>query len=93
YDGAADYNVFEQFIYKVHTWVNDTGFNEVFLKGKARMLYMNIVAPNLETYDMHLLSQELVEYCFQPDIKAQLRCKFNALKQSDRGFMDFIRKL
>ncbi|KAF8598001.1 hypothetical protein BDV93DRAFT_451882, partial [Ceratobasidium sp. AG-I] len=101
YDSTADYDTFEQFIYEVHTWVDDTGFNEAeavrhvksFLKGKAGMFYMNIVAPNPETYDMHLLSQELFEYCFPPDIKAQLRRKFNALKQSDRGFKDFVREL
>lgn len=101
YDGTPNYDTFEQFIYEVSTWIEDTGFNEAeavrhvksFLKEKAGTFYMNMVAPNPEGYDMQLLSQELFEYCFPPDIKARLRKKFTQLHQTDRGFKDFVREL
>ncbi|KAG8720806.1 hypothetical protein FRC09_008934 [Ceratobasidium sp. 395] len=97
YDGAADFDVYEQWLFKMHTWIRDTGFDEeeavvhtkAFLKGKAGTFYMNNVAPRPEIYDFQRLTVELFAYCFPPDINARLRRKFMSLKQTDRGFKDF----
>ncbi|KAG8685684.1 hypothetical protein FRC11_010221 [Ceratobasidium sp. 423] len=97
YIGNPDYDVFEQFVYEVETWVEDTGFEEKdtvrhvkgFLKDKAASFYMDHVAPEITKYMMKKLFQELFEYCFPPDVKARLRQRFMSLHQSDRGFKDF----
>ncbi|EUC65737.1 hypothetical protein RSOL_452840, partial [Rhizoctonia solani AG-3 Rhs1AP] len=97
YTGTQDYDIFEQFVYEVETWVEDTGFKEKdairhvkgFLKDKAATFYMDHVAPEITTYTMKKLFQELFEYCFPPDVKARLRRRFMSLNQSDRGFKDF----
>ncbi|EUC58433.1 aspartyl protease [Rhizoctonia solani AG-3 Rhs1AP] len=101
YTGTQDYDIFEQFVYEVETWVEDTGFKEKdairhvkgFLKDKAATFYMDHVAPEITTYTMKKLFQELFEYCFPPDVKARLRRRFMSLNQSDRGFKDFTRQL
>ncbi|KAG8689120.1 hypothetical protein FRC11_004054 [Ceratobasidium sp. 423] len=101
YVGNPDYDVFEQFMYKVETWVEDTGFEEKdvvrhvkgFLKDKAASFYMDHVAPEITKYMMKKLFQELFKYCFPPDIKARLRWHFMSLHQLDHGFKDFTRQL
>ncbi|KAG8789395.1 hypothetical protein FRC12_013589 [Ceratobasidium sp. 428] len=82
YDGAADFNAYEQWLFEMHTWIRDPGFDEeeavlhtkAFLEGKK-------------------VTVELFAYCFPPDINARLRKKFAGLKQADKGLRDFIRAL
>ncbi|KAG8751000.1 hypothetical protein FRC11_009815, partial [Ceratobasidium sp. 423] len=75
YTRNPDYDIFEQFMYEVETWVEDTGFEERdtvrhvkgFLKDKAASFYMDHIAPEITKYTMKKLFQELFEYCFPPD--------------------------
>ncbi|QRW24059.1 Transposon Ty3-I Gag-Pol polyprotein [Rhizoctonia solani] len=101
YNGSNDFNTFEQFVYEVETWQEDTGFEDYkavrhvksFLKDKAASYYMLHVAPNVTQYTLTLVFQGLFDYCFPPDSQARIRRKFNNMTQSDRGFRDFYRKL
>ncbi|QRV79860.1 Transposon Tf2-1 polyprotein [Ceratobasidium sp. AG-Ba] len=101
YNGKSNYDIYEQFVYEVDTWVQDTGFSDReaiqhikgFLKDKAATFYMNHVAPNPRKYTMTELWSELFEYCFPPDVKARQRKKFYQTHQSERGFRDFVREL
>ncbi|KAG8788079.1 hypothetical protein FRC12_014954 [Ceratobasidium sp. 428] len=98
YEGAADFDAYTQWLFKMHTWICNIGFDEeeavthtkAFLKGKAGMFYMNNVAPRLDQYNFQCLKLELFAYCFPLDINARLRRKFMSLKQTDRGFKDFV---
>ncbi|KDN48928.1 hypothetical protein RSAG8_02281, partial [Rhizoctonia solani AG-8 WAC10335] len=101
YDGSSDFDVYEQFVYEVETWVEDTGFEDYeavrhikgFLKDKAAIFYMSHVAPEVSKYTLTLVFQELFDYCFPPDIKAQIRYEFNNMVQMDSSFRDFYREL
>ncbi|QRW12654.1 Transposon Tf2-1 polyprotein [Ceratobasidium sp. AG-Ba] len=101
YNGESNYDIYEQFVYEVDTWVQDTGFSDReairhikgFLKDKAATFYMNHVAPNPRKYTMTELWSELFEYCFPPDVKARQRKKFYQTHQSERGFRDFVCEL
>ncbi|QRV92250.1 Transposon Ty3-I Gag-Pol polyprotein [Ceratobasidium sp. AG-Ba] len=101
YDGSANFKIYKQWMFEIMTWINDTGFDDEeavrrlisFMKGRASDFYMYNVAPRPEEYDVKKLGNELFEYCFPADINARLRHKFSTLKQSDRGFKDFVREL
>ncbi|QRW23678.1 Pol polyprotein/retrotransposon [Rhizoctonia solani] len=101
YNGSNDFDTFEQFVYEVETWQEDTGFEDYeavrhvksFLKDKAASYYMLHVAPDVTQYTLTLVFQGLFDYCFPPDSQARIRRKFNNMTQSDRGFRDFYREL
>ncbi|GAB1527676.1 hypothetical protein RhiTH_010864 [Rhizoctonia solani] len=100
YNRSNDFNTFKQFVYKVETWQEDTGFEDYkavrhvksFLKDKAASYYMLHVAPNVTQYTLTLVFQGLFDYCFPPDSQARIQHKFNNMTQSDQGFRDFYRK-
>ncbi|KAG8727193.1 hypothetical protein FRC11_013721, partial [Ceratobasidium sp. 423] len=101
YDGSNNFDMFEQFVYEVETWREDTGFEDheavrhikSFLKDKAANFYMLHVAPDATQYTLTLVFQGLFDYCFPPDSQAQIRREFNNLTQSDRSIRDFYREL
>ncbi|KAG8689706.1 hypothetical protein FRC11_001091 [Ceratobasidium sp. 423] len=101
YNGSNDFDTFEQFVYEVETWQEDTGFEDYeamrhvksFLKDKAANYYMLHVAPDVTRYTLTLVFQGLFDYCFPPDSQARIRRKFNNMTQSDRGFRDFYHEL
>ncbi|KAH7311183.1 hypothetical protein B0J17DRAFT_585391, partial [Rhizoctonia solani] len=82
YDGSSDFDRYEQFVYEVQIWVEDTGFKDYeavkhmkgFLEGKAAVFYMSHVAPEVTKYTLTLVFQELFDY-------------------SEHGFRDFYREL
>ncbi|KAG8789111.1 hypothetical protein FRC12_013850 [Ceratobasidium sp. 428] len=101
YDRSADFDVHEQWIFGVNTWIRDTGFDEtetmnhmiLFLSDKAGTYYLDNVAPRPWEYNFNRVTVELFEHCFPPDINARLRQMFTGMKQTDRGLKDFIRLL
>ncbi|CUA78236.1 Transposon Ty3-I Gag-Pol polyprotein [Rhizoctonia solani] len=101
YSGTSDFDTFEQFMYEIELWVEDTGFEDHeavrhikgFLKDKAATFYMSHIAPESSKYTLTVLFQELFDYCFLPDIQARIRHKFSNMNQTNRGFKDFYREL
>ncbi|KDN43022.1 hypothetical protein RSAG8_06345, partial [Rhizoctonia solani AG-8 WAC10335] len=101
YNGSSDFDTYEQFVYKVEIWVEDTGFKDPkavrhikgFLKDKAANFYMSHVATEASKYMLTAVFQELFDYCFPPNIQVCIHRKFNNMTQTDRGFRDFYREL
>ncbi|QRW24365.1 Transposon Ty3-I Gag-Pol polyprotein [Rhizoctonia solani] len=67
YNGLNNFDTFKQFVYKVETWQEDTGFEDYkavrhiksFLKDKAANYYMLHVAPDVTQYMLTLVFQGL----------------------------------
>ncbi|KAG8725987.1 hypothetical protein FRC11_001065, partial [Ceratobasidium sp. 423] len=102
YNGVANFDVFEQWVFEVDLWMHDTGFKKLeavrhvggFLTGKAASWYMNEVATNLREYKwMWKLYQGLFEHCFPFNYKQTLRERFHKAVQGNRSIKDFMREL
>ncbi|KAG8740312.1 hypothetical protein FRC10_004494 [Ceratobasidium sp. 414] len=101
YNGDADFDKFELFVFNYDNWCIDTQLSthkhvrnvSRFLDGKASVWYMSNVALNINTYDMKQIYQGIFDYCFPPDFKENLRCKYMRKQQGDQSIQDYFAKL
>ncbi|KAG9074015.1 hypothetical protein FRC06_010993, partial [Ceratobasidium sp. 370] len=101
YNGEADFDKFELFVFNYDNWCLDTQLSvrkrvrnvSRFLDGKASVWYMSNVAPNINTYDMKGIYQGIFDYCFPPDFRENLRRKYMRKQQGDQSVQDYFAEL
>ncbi|KIJ47608.1 hypothetical protein M422DRAFT_125654, partial [Sphaerobolus stellatus SS14] len=101
YDGAANYEEFERWMYEVNNWMDIMKFPKnlrvrhigSFMTGKASKFYFTHVAPNPKKYTIDSLGRELFDYCFPPRFRQNMRDKFKEASQGRRMIKDYIRYL
>ncbi|KAG8693823.1 hypothetical protein FRC09_010274 [Ceratobasidium sp. 395] len=101
YFGQENYNKFELWSYETDQWIKASGFSDAdaveymgtFLKKKARRWYIDHVIPNLNQYTVDSIKMGQFAYCYPTDLKSQLRDEFDAAKQENQKFMDYLQTL
>ncbi|KAJ7030772.1 hypothetical protein C8F04DRAFT_890258, partial [Mycena alexandri] len=102
YDGAANFDKFEQWTYEVDTWLD---FNSIptrwavrlisaFVSGPASEYFMDFVATDHRSYKMKQIYSGLFEYCFPVDMRRSMRRDLLTARQSeDEKIRNFIRRI
>ncbi|KAF8596072.1 hypothetical protein BDV93DRAFT_455596, partial [Ceratobasidium sp. AG-I] len=98
YNGKANFDKFEHFIFTFDNWCLDTKLSgrmrvrnvSRFLDDKASVWYMSNIAPNINSYDMTRVYQGLFNYCFPLDFKESLCRKYMQKRQNDQSVQDYF---
>ena len=102
WDGKADLDVFDHWIYEVETWRDLHGLDDGltlkiivnFLSGKPSKYFMQHVAMNQHEWDLPSLYEALYVYCFPIDFKRKLRERFDGIQQGkSQRVRDFMREI
>lgn len=101
YDGSADFDCFENFVYEVNTYYEWAGLSspeqvrhvQSLLTGKAARFYMLNVARRPSEWTMPRFSKELFAYCFPRNFLEIIRNNFDKIKQNKLPFLDFVREI
>ncbi|TFK78449.1 hypothetical protein K466DRAFT_453164, partial [Polyporus arcularius HHB13444] len=99
WNGVADIDVFDQWIYEIDTWRELNGLDDVlalkivvqFLSGEAGKFFMKHVAPSRNRWTMSKLYEALFDYCFPTDYKARLRQNLQRASQGKLEVRDYVR--
>ncbi|KAF9234435.1 hypothetical protein BU15DRAFT_65736 [Melanogaster broomeanus] len=102
WNGRADLDLFDQWVYQVDTWCELSGLDEKvtiklignFLSDLPSQFFMKHVALRQNDWTKAKIYEALFDYCFPPDFKMQLRRKLTMAKQGrDTKLRDFVRDL
>ncbi|KDQ06333.1 hypothetical protein BOTBODRAFT_93322, partial [Botryobasidium botryosum FD-172 SS1] len=103
YDGKADIEVFDKWIYEVETYYNLLGIDEnsdiaircisSFVDGKAARFFQNNVRDNIRNWTIARFQRELFDYCFPATFIADQKDLFDDLQQDSMSVKDYISKL
>ncbi|TFY57697.1 hypothetical protein EVJ58_g6867 [Rhodofomes roseus] len=102
WDGKADLDLFDHWVYEVETWRELHGLDDRltlkiivnFMSDKPSKFFMQHVAMHQREWTLRTLYEALFEYCFPSDFKRKLRDRLMGAKQG-RGqkVRDFVREL
>lgn len=101
WDGRADLDTYETWMYQVDTWAKLHGLPDRavlrvivnFMSGKASRFFMKHVATCQAAWTLKSLYEALFDYCFPEDFKESLRTRLLGARQGQRRVRDFVRDL
>ncbi|KZV93051.1 hypothetical protein EXIGLDRAFT_768383 [Exidia glandulosa HHB12029] len=101
YDGSADLEVFEAFVYQWDSWCRAKGIYGRYaveilnyaVSNKAQKWYMRHVALDARNWTMDRVYAELWEYCSPVSFREDLRRKLMRSKQKRRPVKDFAQDI
>jgi hypothetical protein len=98
YFGTKNYDEFEEWLYSVNNYYKLTGLPKHlrvrhikgYLKGKAASWYMQFVAPQPWKWTMKRVGEALFDHFFPPQLRSELRRRFNNATQGSRNIKEWI---
>lgn len=101
YDGRADLDHFDQWVFEIDTWRDLYDLSEDiviklmvnFVSHLAGRFYMKHVAKCQDEWTLKEIYEGTFDYCFPVDFKSKLREELTNADQNDTKVRDFVREL
>ncbi|KAI0066380.1 hypothetical protein BV25DRAFT_1797254, partial [Artomyces pyxidatus] len=101
WNGRADLDTYDKWVYEVESWRRLTGVDDEtaltlmgkFVTNKPSHFYMKYVSKRIADWTVEEFYQAVFNYCFPTDFKNRLRKQLMSAKQGKDDVGDFVQEL